>query len=188
MCVWVMSCVHWAGWAILNFKNFNVGHFSAIFVVVMSAMFTDTIYFLPFDTTFSDLGLSLGSQGLQKTEPIGFSTQDEIWYGVEVFQVEHLDTTFEWDKGNNYFTDRIKNFSVGIHSDIYESIWFKLGLMTDTVELYILILVLLTLTLIQGHRSARKQKLWRQLSHKVFLGGRVGWFGWNLVYCWDLLV
>ena len=39
----------------------------------------------------------------------------------------------------------------------------------DTVVLCILILVLLTLSVIQGHRSARKfLKSMRQLSHKVF--------------------
>ena len=36
---------------------------------------------------------------------------------------------------------------------------FKLGMMIDTTELCILILVYVTLTLIQGHSSARKQKL-----------------------------
>ena len=56
-------------------------------------------------------------------------------------------------------------------------------MMIDTIELYILILVQLTFTLIQDHRSARKLKLQWQLSPKVF-----DRFGWNLIYCWDLLV
>ena len=34
-----------------------------------------------------------------------------------------------------------KKFSIGIHSDFYESVWFKLGMIVDTIELYILILV-----------------------------------------------
>ena len=38
--------------------------------------------------------------------------------------------------------------------------------MMDAVVLYILILFWLTLTLIQGHRSVRKQKLLRELSKK----------------------
>ena len=46
-----------------------------------------------------------------------------------------------------------------MHSDVYESIWSKLGMMIDTIVLYILVLVLLFLTLIQGHRTARKQNL-----------------------------
>ena len=69
-----------------------------------------------------------------------------------------------------------KNF--GMHSHVYESIWFKVGMMIDTIELYILILTLLILTLIQGHRSTKKKKVLFQLSHKVFT-----LFGWNLAYC-----
>ena len=48
--------------------------------------------------------------------------------------------------------------------------------------LYILVLVLLTLALIQGHRSVRMQNLLRQLSYKLF-----SLIEWNLVYfetCW----
>ena len=55
--------------------------------------------------------------------------------------------------------------------------------MIDTIVLYILILIFLTLTLIQGNRSARKQKLLPQIFHKVF-----NWFEWNFVYWWGLLV
>ena len=65
----------------------------------------------------------------------------------------------------------------GMHSDVYESISFILGMMIDTVVLYVLILVKLTWTVIQGHKSVRKQKLLCQLSHKAF-----NQFEWNLVY------
>ena len=43
--------------------------------------------------------------------------------------------------------------------DVYNPIGFKLGVKIDTrsIRLYILILVYVTLTFIQGHRSARKQ-------------------------------
>ena len=41
--------------------------------------------------------------------------------------------------------------------------------MIDTIELYILILVLLILSFIQSHRSAREQKFLGQLSHSFFL-------------------
>ena len=58
----------------------------------------------------------------------------------------------------------------------------QIGIMQDTVELHSLILVYVTLTLIQGHRSVGKQELLHQ-SHKVF-----NWFELNLVYCWDWLV
>ena len=45
------------------------------------------------------------------------------------------------------------------------------------IVLYILKLVSLTLTLIERHRSGRKQKLLLQLPHKVMNG-----FEWNLMY------
>ena len=62
--------------------------------------------------------------------------------------------------------------------------WLRLGTVIDTIELYILIPVYLALTLIQGHRSARKQKIMQQLSHIIYFNR----FRWNLVYCWNLLV
>ena len=62
------------------------------------------------------------------------------------------------NKGNNCcFADCVKNINIGMHSDVYKSIWSKLGVMLRTIILYILILVHLTLTLNQGHKSARKQ-------------------------------
>ena len=39
-------------------------------------------------------------------------------------------------------------FHVGMYSGVYESIWFKIDTMIDTIELYILILVQVTLALI----------------------------------------
>ena len=53
------------------------------------------------------------------------------------------------------FTDCVKNVSVGMHSDIYESIC----MFVDAIVLCILIQVLVTLTLIQGHGNVRKQQL-----------------------------
>ena len=52
-----------------------------------------------------------------------------------------------------------KNFNVGMHSDVYELIWFKFSMIIDTIVLYILILVRITLTFTEGHRSMRKQVL-----------------------------
>ena len=43
-------------------------------------------------------------------------------------------------------------------SDIYRQIKFKLGMMTDSAGLHILILVYVTVTSIKGHRDAKKQK------------------------------
>ena len=50
-------------------------------------------------------------------------------------------------------------------------------MMIGTVVLYMLILICWTLTLIQGHRSVRKQKLLQQLSQNV-----CNQCEWNLVY------
>ena len=55
-----------------------------------------------------------------------------------------------------------------MYSDVYESIWFKLGVMIGTIVLYITMLVWLTLTLIQGRRSGRKRNLLCQSFRKVF--------------------
>ena len=51
-----------------------------------------------------------------------------------------------------------KNISVGIYLDIYNFIWFRLVMMIDTTDLYILILVSVTLSLILGHRHI----MWKQ--------------------------
>ena len=52
-----------------------------------------------------------------------------------------------------------KNFDIGLHSDIYRPISFKLGMMIETTKLYILISVYMTLTLIKGHICVGNQKL-----------------------------
>ena len=43
-------------------------------------------------------------------------------------------------------------YKIGLCLDAYELIFFKLGMMIDMTKLYILIPVLMTLTVIQGHR------------------------------------
>ena len=49
-----------------------------------------------------------------------------------------------------------KSFCDSMHSNVYEQCLFKLGMMKDTSEHYILILVYAALILIQGHGSTRK--------------------------------
>ena len=147
-------------------------------------------------TIFTDLELAWGSQISTKQNLLAsfshtlFSCSglnliwcwsSKIWTSWSYFWVR----LNEWNKGNNccFNNWRKENLNVGMHSGICNSIWFKHSLMIDDIQLYIVILALLTLTLIPGHRSAWKQiPLW-QLSHKG-----LDWFGWNLVYCWDLLV
>ena len=56
------------------------------------------------------------------------------WWGN---QAEHPETKIYGNRG--------KSFNVDMHSDVYESIWFKRGMVIGTIVL-----------LIQGLRSARK--------------------------------
>ena len=44
--------------------------------------------------------------------------------------------------------------NAGMHSDVYDSFWFEVYMIVNAIVLCILTLV--TFTLIQGHRSARK--------------------------------
>ena len=53
-----------------------------------------------------------------------------------------LFSKIDWNKVNDCcFTDCIKEINIGMQMDIYESIWLKLGEITDTIVFYILILV-----------------------------------------------
>ena len=47
---------------------------------------------------------------------------------------------------------------------------FKISTIIESTEFYILKLIYPSVTLIEGHRGARKQKLLRQLSLKVLIG------------------
>ena len=92
-------------------------------------------------------------------------------HGVETVQLEHPDTTFwvrflELREIIPVLLTGSNNFGTGMHSDIYELIWFKLGLVIDTAELCMMTLGLVILTIIQGHRDAREQKL---LCHSSYL-------------------
>ena len=51
-------------------------------------------------------------------------------------------------------------FSIGLCSDNYDLINFKLGIMIKISELFCLISVSMTLMFIQGHRVMRKPELW----------------------------
>ena len=82
-----------------------------------------------------------------------------------------------------------KTFQVGMLSDVYEWIWLQLGVMIDTVVLYMLILVWLTLTLIQYHRGVIKQKFLHQLISQSFqLIWMEGGLLMKLVYVMKLLL
>ena len=66
-----------------------------------------------------------------------------------------------------------------MHSDAYEPIWVKLGIVIDAAKVDILILIRVNLTLIQGRRDARKH----QLSHTVLNGLDGIWYA--SLTCWS---
>ena len=65
-----------------------------------------------------------------------------------------------------------------MHLDIYEPVWFKLGMMIETIELYSLSPVYVTLTFIQAHRDARKLELLQSCQSILMI----------LLYFWGMLV
>ena len=81
--------------------------------------------------------------------------------------------------------DCIRNLSVGMHLDGCELIWFKLGIMIDATKLYILTLVYVALTLIQGHRNVRKQNFWASYLTKISVDLDGIWCtSWDLLVSW----
>ena len=50
-----------------------------------------------------------------------------------------------------------EEIGVGLYSDVYIQISFKLSMMTETTKLYILLSVWMTLTLIQGHSYGKSK-------------------------------
>ena len=65
-------------------------------------------------------------------------------------------------------TDCVRKLQFFMHLDVYEPVWFKCGMIIDTMECYIFVCVKVILTFIQGHRSVRKLQPVHQLSHRVF--------------------
>ena len=63
-------------------------------------------------------------------------------------------------------TNKRKNFNVGMHSDVNESICFKLGMMIDTTKLWYKYKWLWPW--FKGHRSARKQNLLKPILSQSF--------------------
>ena len=112
-------------------------------------------------------------------------TMDMCWGSSRWASWYYFSTFIESRKMTAVVPTALNSFSVGMHLDVYDTIWFKLGLIIDTVEHHILMLIWLTLTFIQGHISARnfrKQKTSVWMISQSFL---LIW--WNLVCCGDLL-
>ena len=51
-----------------------------------------------------------------------------------------------------------KNMHIGLHSDVYQSIWFKVSMMIDVIKLYILTLVLRDADLDSRSQECEKAK------------------------------
>ena len=82
-----------------------------------------------------------------------------------------------------------KNFGVGTHLGIYESIWFKHGMMIDAIVLFSLIQFWLTLTLIQSHRSVKTQEnIWANILIKVLISLDGIWYTVEALWCDKLIV
>ena len=71
---------------------------------------------------------------------------------------------------------------MGMRSEIYQLILLKLRT-RDTTEGNILILIIVSLTFIQGHRSAGKQRTLHQLFLRV-----LDQFAWNVAWWWVLKI
>ena len=108
--------------------------------------------------TSSDLDLTLWSQGQYKAKPVA----SICWHSFQLISMKYdaalkqfkmncliLLSNFNelyWVEGNNCcFTECQQNFiNVSMHSDVYKLICLKIGLMIDTMELYILMLAFVT--------------------------------------------
>ena len=105
---------------------------------------------LPFFTTFTNFDRAWGSQGQLEAEPTVFSSFYQtlcIWSGWSLIWWRR---NLSWTTWVRFIEAReiiavlltaSKNFKVGKHSDIYESVWFKLGMVIDTIDYCLLILV-----------------------------------------------
>ena len=76
-----------------------------------------------------------------------------------------------------------KKLNMGLYSDIYNPVSFKVNIMIEITRFYIFISVLDDLHFIQGHSRMGNQKLWCPFSRKTRYR-----FGCNSICCHDLLV
>ena len=125
-------------------------------------------WLLPFTTFSLTVNLGWGFQDHCKAKYLCFIfsctfqlIKLNLWYWSSLIKLNMVIlflSVIYWVKGNNcWFSDCHKPFNAGIHSDIDELVWLKLG-MIGNIKLYIWILVNLNMTLIHGYRGERKQK------------------------------
>ena len=120
-------------------------------------LFMSTIDFYHF-IPLTDLGLAWCSQGQCKANLTGFIFSDtfhliRIKFDVVMKQFKLNIWGYFWLRFPEtrgipaafcflfFFVTASKTFIVGVHLDVYKLIWFKLGMMIDTIVLYVLILV-----------------------------------------------
>ena len=133
-------------------------------------------WLIPFYIAFSDLVLGLVLHGQQKAKHFGFILSLTEWDKIKICFIFSLTEQLNATKMNvvmmhpdaaiegnctikrNDCCDCVKNFDVCMHSNSYEQIWFNLGLLANATELYILILVYMILTLIQGYSMQESKK------------------------------
>ena len=147
---------------VLRDKNFNTGHYMQNFLpnFFIRAMLLGTIDFCHFIPLLLTLNLPWFTKSAQ-SKPIGFIFSHTF----------HL-MRMKFDMAMKQFKLSIlrllrarfietavyrlhKKIYVGMYSNMYEWIWFRVGMMIDAIVLKILKFVQLTLTLIQGHRNAK---------------------------------
>ena len=108
---------------------------------------------------------------------ITFSWDFLVWWTTYSFSLVHL--VFKGENPTCYFL--LENFNVGLYSDIYRPISFKLGMViaiTSSTFWY-----LDDLDLYSRSQLCQNQKVWCPFSQKFLC-----WFGWNVVCCRNQLV
>ena len=122
-----------------------------------------------FYTAFTDLDLTWGSQGQWKQNLL-------VPFPGALFKYSGWNLICHWSNSGStpwycfwvtlnetremsaVLLAASKNFKVGMLSDVYEFIWFKVSVVIDTIGLCSWMIVSLTLALIQGQRSKECEK------------------------------
>ena len=136
-----------SGWsAILRGKNFSIGHrtqtFQQNFVrLAMHMGTTDFYYFIPLSKTYT---LAEGHKISTKTKLTDFTfshtfrlvrmkftmVQKQLKLNILVLFLSQI-----WSNKriSVVLLTASKNFNTSLHSDVYESVWFKVDLVLDTI-------------------------------------------------------
>ena len=148
-------------------------------------------WILHFDISLTDLDSRSKESKKAKAAPVISQTIQSNWmeFGILLRCVRVINLmlilshSFNTQGKEPYLCDFFKeNVNLGLCSDIYRPIFFKLGTIIETTKFYILISVWMTLTFIQGHSCMRNQKLLCPFSWK-----HCRWFGLDSVFatnCW----